>query len=133
MNDFFARIHWPVMAEKDVEGAWQFLKKQINFASDKFILLLNTINKRGNNRWCTAAVVKSLKKKHKAYRKYLCSRDGLDYTNYVKMRNEATTKVRKAKVNYERSVAKNCKLNPKSFWRYINQKLKKNESISSCQ
>ena len=57
------------------------------------------------------------------------SNRGLDYLSYVCARNEATTKVRKAKLEYDKNIAKNIKVNPKHFWKYVNTKLKQKQGI----
>ena len=60
----------------------------------------------------------------KACDKYLRSRDGKDYTEYVKFRNTAKSEVRNAVRNYEKDTAGKAKKNPKAFYRYVNSKLK---------
>ena len=41
------------------------------------------------------------------------------WSNYRRLRNQATYGIRKAKANYERSIFMENDLNPKDFWRQV--------------
>ena len=68
--------------------------------------------------WMNDRALAALRRKKKACDKYLRSRDGKDYTEYVKFRNTAKSEVRNAVRNYEKDIAGKAKKNPKAFYRY---------------
>ena len=69
-------------------------------------------------------VLEVLKKKKHLSRKALSSGDQSTRREYNKVRNRAKKLIRKARKDYEHSMAKKAKENPKVIWRYINSKSK---------
>ena len=65
-----------------------------------------------------------LRGKKNAFAKYLKSRNGKDYLDYVKERNKAKSELRKKLRDYEKDIAKKAKKDPKAFYRYVNGKIK---------
>ena len=55
----------------------------------------------------------------------------LMFESRFKYRNKVKWHSRKAKVEKEKNIAKECKLNPKLFYQYINNKIKPKENVSS--
>ena len=72
-------------------------------------------------------------KKHKLHKPLLNTRAGIDYSKYIKSRNECNRIFKNAKCIYEKLLARESKSNPKLFWKCINEKLKSNVSISPLQ
>ena len=70
-----------------------------------------------------------IKKKQKSYHKYLSTKEGKDYLEYVKHRNQSKTACRNAVRDFEKSLAKEAKTNSKAFYAYAKSKLKTRESI----
>ena len=58
------------------------------------------------------------------------SRDGKDYLEYAKARNQAKGACRQATRDYEKSVARQAKQNPKALYAYVNSKMKTREGIA---
>ena len=67
------------------------------------------------------------------YKRYLVTKQGKEYEQYIKKRNECTREIKKAKKKHERNIAKGCKENPNKFWKYVNDKCKTNVGISSLK
>ena len=67
--------------------------------------------------------------KNRAYHQYLRTKDHNDYNIYVKYRNQAKRACRKAVSDYEYSLSKEVKSNPKAFFAYAKSKLKYASSI----
>ena len=61
---------------------------------------------------------------YRAYHQYLLTKDHNDYNIYVKYRNQAKRACRKGVSNYEHSLSKEVKSNPKAFIAYAKSKLK---------
>ena len=65
-----------------------------------------------------------VRKKHKAWQRYMSTQEGSDYHEYAKAMNQARNETRKALRDYKKDIAKSIKTNPKQFWRYVTSKLK---------
>ncbi len=74
-----------------------------------------------------------VKKKHKAWQRYMESPNGEQYRNYARQRNQAKNEIRKSVKMYEKNIAKEAKENPPKFWNYVKGKLKTNSSIPQLQ
>ena len=72
--------------------------------------------KRPKPLWLNSKALKKVKKKHSSWTRYLNTKAGNDYIVYIQNRNAATHAVRKAKKEYERKIAKECRKNSKGVW-----------------
>ena len=125
--------------DKSVEQMWEQI-------SEKIIEEMNanvphrTYNseKRNNSKhrkpmWMNNEAMRVIKKKKLAYQRYLETREGKDYLEYVKSRNEAKKEIRRAVRNYEKEISRKAKKDPKAFYKYVNSKLKTRSGISELQ
>ena len=69
-------------------------------------------------------IVKSIKKKHNLWKKYMNTKQGEEYQKYRKARNKVKGEIGKLRRKQELQIAKYIKNNPKRFWRFINEKSK---------
>ena len=53
----------------------------------------------------------------------------MTYLKYVKQRDKACKTLRKAKINFEKKLARESKSNPKAFYKYCNFKSKRNSNL----
>ena len=83
--------------------------------------------------WMSKSLLKKIKKKYHSYKRYLETKDGLDYQRYIISRNICTRSVRRAKREHERKVAKNSKSNNKMFWKYVRSKTKATSGVSALK
>ena len=65
--------------------------------------------------------IEKVKEKSRKYKKYRNTQDGVDYQAYSRIRNQARWECRKAKKQFERSLAKEAKRNPKAVFSYSNR------------
>ena len=72
-----------------------------------------------------------LRKKHRAWVRFLETRDGKKYLEYTKLRNKVRAITRKAKRLHEKNIADQAKSCPKKFWNYATAKSKTKERISA--
>ena len=91
----------------------------------------NTIRKDAKKvpPWMNREVKRSARKKYFSYKRYQETRSYRRYLAYVKERDKAGRKLREAKRAYEKKIAKECKKNPKAFYRYTNFKKKSKSSV----
>ncbi len=74
-------------------------------------------------------ILKSIRKKHRAWQRYMETKDGEKYIEYCRVRNKVKTMTRQAKIKLEKSISDQAKTNPKSFWKYTKSKLKTKDNI----
>ena len=77
--------------------------------------------------------ITKIKKKKEAFRRYLNTKEGKDYTVYTKARNQAKWETRKAHQSFEKKIANEAKLNPKASYWYASSKLKVKSGISDLK
>ena len=79
----------------------------------------------------TPEVLNEIKRKRRAWTRYLVTKRNIDLLEYKRVRNEVNDTVKKAKIDYEKSIALNAKKEPKRFWKYVKQKTKSKSSIGN--
>jgi hypothetical protein len=72
-------------------------------------------SRRRKPMWMNNEAMRVIRKKKSAYQKYLETREGKDYLEYVKSRNEAKHEIRRAVRNLEKEISKKAKKDPKAF------------------
>jgi hypothetical protein len=80
-------------------------------------------------RWMNKAAKAARNQKSKMWIKYRNSREYKDLVEYKKVQNKAVKEYRKAKRNFERKLAKDIKVNPKSFYAYVRSKTKVRDAV----
>ena len=128
MRNSLSTVGWDEkLNELTLEEMWSEIKDSILDAVRKCIPVINCSDKASRRRkpvWMNDRAMAALRRKKKAYDRYLRSREGKEYIEYVKLRNTAKSEVRKAVHNYEKDIASKAKKNPKAFYRYVNSKIK---------
>jgi hypothetical protein len=79
------------------------------------------------------AALKKVRLKRKAYQRYLQTREGTDYLEYCKARNQVKRSCRRAIREFEKKIAAEAKNNPKAFYAYARSKLKTKEGIADLE
>ena len=72
--------------------------------------------KVGRPKWLNSHVIEKVKEKSMKYKKYRSTQDGAEYLAYARIRNQARWECRKAKKEFERSLAKEAKSNTKAVF-----------------
>ena len=125
MRSHLDSINWNYLENVGVEECWNDIKDRIVDSMEKFIPKIKTgKTKHIRPCWMNNKLLRKIKKKYHSYKRFLISKSGRDYENYIKKRNDCARKIRKAKRKHEKNIAKNCKENPKDFWKYVNEKSK---------
>ena len=63
--------------------------------------------------------LRNIQKKHKLYKRFFNTMVEINYSNYIKSRNEGSRIVKNAKCICEKLLARKSKSNPKMFWKYV--------------
>ena len=74
--------------------------------------------------WLNNHALRKVKRKYSAWIRYLNTKDGEDYSRFVRRRNESTRATKKARREFEEKLAKECRANSKGVWKYVKSKKK---------
>ena len=129
-------INWEnEMKDCSTQEAMDILDKRYKAAEEECIpktTLSGMLNCRIKPSWLNNHALRKIKRKHSAWIRYLNTKDGEDYQRYTAKRNEATRAIKKARRDFETSLAKECRKNSKGVWKYIKSK-KKNSGIPNLK
>ena len=118
MRDYLKDISWSKDGD-DLEMQWGNMKDTLLEVTDKFIPK-RFPNKKKNKIWSNRTVIQAVKMKHVLgtdIAKQGASTDS--WETYCKARNFATSQAKKAKIEYERKIARQIKQNSKCFWKMV--------------
>ena len=131
MREEFTEVNWLYMNGMNVDPCWNEIKGRLKSSMKRNIPKTKLRNgKRLKPLWMNAKAMRNIKKKYKLYKRYLQTKEGLEYQRYIIQRNLTNKIIKKAKRKYEKRVARNSKVNVKSFWKYVQSKRKVNSGIS---
>ena len=123
--------------ETDIEAKWQSFKTIINQAIIKHIpqrqVSSNNQTKIKQRSILNEKILAKVRKKHRAWQRFLETRDGEKHKEYCKIRNQVRQLARKAKIEHEKYIANNAKQNPKKFWQYTKSRTKTRECVSDLK
>lgn len=123
-------IRQDLESSTDVNYQWGIIAGNLQSLTDKYVPKQGHNKSRGKKPlWMTKHALAKVKKKHQSYRRYLQTKDGQDYLAYVANRNQAQKEIRRAVHEYENSIARGVKANPKGFWAYYKSKTKAKDNI----
>ena len=121
---------WAVLHKLNVEECWNLIYSKLDEGMEKFVPKVDIKSRRKSPPWMNPFVKKSIKKKHKLFKKLFNSNNSYVYKLYMNARNESARIVKNAKKNYQKDMASKIESNPKVFWRYINSNRKNKDGIA---
>ena len=92
-----------------------------------------TSEQRNKPVWMTNNAHRSVKRKYSSWVRYLRTKQDDTYESFTRKRNESTNEIRKARREYEKKIAKECRKNPKSVWRYMKSTNKVSSGIPNLK
>ena len=123
MRTLISNLDWEKeLSSLNVNESWSMFENTIRKITEKFIPKRKFRGAHKKNKWMTKITLEKSKKKEKAYKQYLSSRNSSDYLKYTRARNQAKWECRKAVKSFELSLAKEVKSNPKAFYSYAKSK-----------
>ena len=132
-NIFIDKDNWEELNAMEVEEGWIKIKNKILNGVDLFIPKVKIKSKKTKPPWMNIEVRKSIKTKHKLFKRYLESNNSFHYKKYIEKRNEISKKIKYLKKGHERKIADECKQNPKAFWKFVNSKRICKQGITSLK
>jgi len=120
------------LEDKDINEQWTIFKERLLSIQDKYVpkrKSRTTCDKKGK---CSVDLktLKTIRKKHRCWARFMETRNADKYREYCKLRNQVKNLTRKAVRNKEKEIAQDIKKNPKKFWCYANSKTKTRSGIS---
>ena len=114
------QVNWTQIQDMDVEGAWAFIKEQIDSHIEKNVPLQKPPRSRKPGKpWWNRKLTREVVKKYKLWNIYSRTKQQEDYQSYCTQRNKTIQAIREARANYEELISKNVKSNPKALYKYI--------------
>ena len=132
LNSLLAGINWQEeFKNKSIEECVDTFHTITNSHIEKCVPLRTSAKSKRKDKppWMDKAARKQIRSKAGAWKRYQQSRTYQKYLDYVKCRNKSTKALKKAKIEFERKLAADCKKNPKSFYRYANFKSNSHKKI----
>ena len=123
LNELLLDVEWSTKFNgRNVDECMEILYEEVDAVAERCIPRKKNTKWHDRPPWMTKAARKCIRKKRCAWNRYLESPNHQKYMQYVKQRNATTKKLRKAQREFEKNLAKNCKRNPKSLFKYANFK-----------
>ena len=123
-------IDWgSLLQDKGTNDMLELFMNKLNYAINKHIPKSKSKNTKGNVP-LSKETVKSIKRKHRMWERYMEVRSEEKYREYCKARNKVKKLTRKERKKMEKQVAESAKSNVKNFWKYVNSKRKSKGGIS---
>ena len=134
MRKHVGEVDWDNKFENanDATDMVNILDNVMNEAKDIFIpkkIHKNNFTKRTFSAPLTLLL--RIKLKRAAFKTYKRFPTQSNYNEYVRLRNEVNTAVKKAKKERELQIAREVKSNPKAFYQYVSAKTKTKEGVSN--
>ena len=121
-----------VFSSNDIETCWERFKAVYNSAVQQCIPIQKT-DKKKKPPWLTNDLLKLVRQKQKAWNDHRNKRSAETWEEVKKMTKVLKKRVQKAKLNFERKLAKNAKQNPKAFYAYIGSKRANRTGVGPLQ
>ena len=132
-----SRVNWDdvVKTGDTVNNQWLMFASTVMDAMKTHIPKFTP--KQGNKRKYLTPLDKNaiakIKKKHRAWKRFMNSRESKDYKSFCSLRNQVKQMTRKARIEYEKEIAADAKKNPKKFWNFTKSQTKTREGIANLK
>ena len=114
------------------EEAWKVFRDVV-VETSSLCIPLKKVSRNHRPVWVSREVLRAARKKRKCWRRYRDSRSSSDYEVYKNQECLVKDLVRDTKANFERKLAKEVKVNPKSFHAYVRSKQKIKEGVGPLE
>ena len=124
-----------ILKDLDVDEAWEVFKAALKTSLDD-----NTpkIKNRNSNQKrykfpLEKKILARVKKKHRAWQRYMESKEVEKYREYCRERNAVRNLTRQSRRWFEKDIAEKSKEMPKKFWGYVNSRMKTRPGIPNLK
>ena len=116
--------------ENNLNMVWEGTKDCIMDAVNRFIPKTGV---RKFKTFISTELKNLIRKKHSLWKIFTKTKTGESKSNYNKVRNEVTRKIRLNRKENQQRIAMQSKKNPKAFWNYVNCMRRTHESMSDLR
>ena len=126
-------------ALNDVESAWQYFIKIYSYLVDNFVptKAVNNVHtiqevestKVKNRPRVDKHILRTKRRKHRLWQRYMETRDGQKYEIFKKERNKLKGQLWAARRRLFKHISNDAKRSPKKFWAFVNSKRSFKEDI----
>ncbi|KAK3089125.1 hypothetical protein FSP39_001036 [Pinctada imbricata] len=111
------------LQEGTIDDIWERFRNTMEVIENKFVPTIK-VGQKKNTVPLDKETLQAIKEKNVLSRKVVRTKDESIRKKYNRVRNKVAKLVRKARKEYENSLARDAKANPKRIWQYINSKSK---------
>ena len=135
----FLDIDWETVfghCGDNIECMWKIFKDKVYNSIERFIPVVKDFHRSGNNKWTQPLPFETrelIRSKHKLWKNFIKTKNAQILTEYKTVRNKVRAATRRIRIANQEKIAKQCKLNPKVFWSYINSKRKTHGMIGDIK
>ena len=122
-----SEICWDQVQALELCQAYSFFLSNVHQLVDKYVP--KSKPGRTKNLYMNREALRLRKRKRTHWAQYLRSKSPLDHAKYARMRNKLRKETRRLRKDFEIRLAEELKSNPKSFWRYVNTRMKTKPGI----
>ena len=118
MKEEFTEDWTTLLENKSVNQCWDIIHGKLMSLIQKHIPAVKISSKKRKPLWMNQSALTKYKKKQQAFQRYLSTKEGKDYLEYVKFRNQAKAACRHSVKAFERQLSKEAKYNPKALFAF---------------
>ena len=125
INNDLSNVDWnQLLTHEDVNKNWSSFADKLSILTRNHIPVCNSAPRKCDTPWTVKDTLQAVKRKRSIWKKFKYSLNPVAKGHYEKAKIEAYYKIRKAKLNYEKSIAKKMKTDSKISGNLYNQKPK---------
>lgn len=129
INTRFMSTNWQEELQGTTQEAYDKFCTIFHQACEEHVPTRTLSSKKKSLRGLTTNECEIIRKKHRAWTRFIETRDDQKYKDYTKLRNKVKAITRRAIVSREKDIARNAKEHPKRFWSYVKSKTRVKERI----
>ena len=129
LKKFFEKLNWEEMLQASgVQKKYDIFMNYYREGVTKFVPKYKP-KEEGRKDWFNATCAKAKEKRDTAWKRWKRNRSMINKESYKMARNEYVRVRKEEERKFEKDIVNKCKEHPKMFYRFVNGKLKKEESI----
>ena len=122
------------LKDPDVDKQWTTIKNRLLDSQEESVPKCNANWSKAKGKIpLNDKAIKTIRRKHRAWQRYIETREESKRLEYVKLRNQVKKLTRSALLDIERDIAKSVKKDPKKFWAYVNRRTKTKSTIPDLE
>ena len=119
MKTMLAKDWDTLLNNKTVQEVSDIIQEAYNSAVEDCIPKYKQQKSDNKPIWMTGSAYRKMKRKYSSWIRYLNTKQSQTYKEYIVKRNQSTRENNKARKEFEKKIAKECRKNPKAAWRYM--------------